>query len=91
MIPLLLQLRIKPKEHRGFSIWLPFFLFWLIVLPLILAAGPFVLLAALMMSKDGRGKIVLNGYKAIFVVIFCMSGLKVDVQAKDAVIFFNLI
>ncbi len=90
MIPLMFRLRIKKKNCRGFGLWLPLFLIWLIVLPLLILPAPLILLAVLILWPAGKGKPVLYSYLAIFRLIFCMSGVKIDIQSKDHIVFFNL-
>lgn len=90
MIPLILQLRIKKRNRRSFNMWLPLFLIWLIALPLILLLTPVILLAALILWPMGKWKYILFPYIAIFKSIFCMSGLKIDIQSKDSTVLINL-
>ena len=90
MIPLILKLRIKDKNQKRFGIWLPLFLIWLIVLPLLAIPAPFVLLAALILWPGGKGRLVLYSYAAIFNLIGNMSGLKVDIQSKDSIVYVDL-
>ncbi len=90
MIPLTLRLRVRKKNGRVFDLWLPLFLIWLIVLPLLILLAPLILLAALILWYAGKGKIVLYSYFAIFRLIFCMSGVKIDIQSKGSIVLFNL-
>ena len=90
MIPLILKLRIKDKNQKRFGIWLPLFLVWLIVLPLLALLAPLVLLAALILWPGGKGRLVLYSYLAIFNLIGNMSGLKVDIQSKDSFVYVDL-
>jgi len=90
MIPLILKLRIKDKNQKRFGIWLPLFLIWLIILPLLALPAPFVLLAALILWPGGKGRLVLYSYAAIFNLICNMSGLKVDIQSKDSIVYLDL-
>jgi hypothetical protein len=90
MIPLILKLRIKDKNQRRFGIWLPLFLIWLIVLPLLVLPVPLVLLVALILWPSGKGRLVLYSYIAIFGLIGNLSGLKVDIQSKDSIVYLNL-
>ena len=90
MIPLILKLRIKDKNQKRFGIWLPLFLVWLIVLPLLALLAPLVLLAALILWPGGKGRLVLYSYLAIFNLIGNMSGLKVDIQSKDSIVYVDL-
>ena len=90
MIPFILKLRVKDKNQRRFSIWLPLFLIWLIVLPLLAIPAPLVLIAALILWPSGKGRLVLYSYAAIFSLICNMSGLKLDIQSKDSMVYINL-
>jgi hypothetical protein len=90
MIPLILKLRIKDKNQRRFGLWLPFFLIWLVVLPLLALAAPFVLLAALILWPGGKGRLVLYSYASIFNLIGNLSGLKIDIQSKDSIVYVDL-
>ncbi len=49
MIPLLLRIRIRKKNHKGVNLWLPLFLIWPIILPLFASLAPLILLAALLL------------------------------------------
>lgn len=92
MIPLILKLFIKKKDQRGINLWLPFFLVWLIALPLLLIFAPFFLLAALILWPTGRGKYILFLYFIIFNLIWHMSGLRIDIESKDSTVYrLNLI
>jgi hypothetical protein len=90
MIPLILKLRFKDKNQRRFGIWLPLFLIWLIILPLLALPAPLVLLVALILWPGGKGRLVLYSYLAIFNLIGNMSGLKVDIQSKDSIVYVDL-
>ena len=90
MIPLILKLRIKDKNHKRFGIWLPLFLIWLIILPLLSLPAPLVLLAAFILWPSGKGRFILYSYAAIFNLIGNMSGLKVDIQSKDSIVYVDL-
>ncbi len=91
MIPLLLRIRVRREDHRGVNLWLPLFLLWLIVLPLLALLLPLVLLAALVLWPSGKGKLILYGYVMIFRLIGYMSGLRIDIKSRDNNIYVNLI
>ena len=90
MIPLILKLRIKDKNQRGFGIWLPLFLLWLIILPLLVIPAPLVFLAALILWQGSYGRLVLYSYFAIFSIIWNLSGLNLDIQSKDSIVYLDL-
>ncbi len=91
MIPLLLRIRVRNEDYKGVNLWLPLFLLWLIVLPLLVALLPLVLVAALILWPSGKGKLILYGYIMIFRLIGYMSGLKIDIRSRDNNIYVNLI
>jgi len=90
MIPLILKLRIKKKNRRGINLWLPLFLIWLIIFPLVLLLTPVILLAALILWPTGKGRYILISYPMIFGLIWHMSGVKIDIQSNDNIIYLNL-
>ena len=90
MIPLMMNLRVRGKTHRAIGFWFPFFLIWLIVFPFLLLAAPFILICALVLWHGGKGKLILYGFWTVFVIIGSMSGIKIEIQSKDADIFINL-
>jgi uncharacterized membrane protein len=91
MIPLMIKLNIKRKDQEGFNLWLPLFLIWLIALPLILLMTPIILLAALILWPAGKGRHILFLYLATFMLIWHMSGIKIDIQSNSKIVCLNLI
>lgn len=79
MIPTILKLLIRGESGKRFTLWLPLFLVWIIILPLLLIPVPFVLLAALIMWPSGKGPIIFQGYLTIFKLIGCLSGLEINI------------
>lgn len=91
MIPLVLHIRVKPKSRKVFGLWLPLFILWLIVLPILAVFAPLVLIVSLLSWKYGKGRLILFSYFSIFNLIFNLSGLKIDVQSKeDNIVYLNL-
>jgi hypothetical protein len=90
MMPMILKLRVKDKEGKNFFIWLPLFLVWIIIFPLLLIPIPFVALAALIMWPSGKGFIIFHGYLTIFKIIGCLSGLEIDIESRNSTFFIIL-
>ncbi len=90
MIPLILKLRIKDKNQRRFGIWLPLFLLWLIILPLLAIPAPLIFLVALILWPSKYGRLVLYSYFAIFTIIWNLSGVNLDIQSKDNIVYLDL-
>ena len=91
MIPLILKLNIRDNKNKRFGIWLPLFLIWLIVLPLLVLAAPIVFLIALFLWPGGKGRMIFYSYLAIFALIGNMSGTKLDIQSKGSTLYLNLL
>ena len=92
MIPSILGLRVMEKNRMSFRIWFPVFLFWPILLVMTLVSAPFVCLLSFILWHGGKGKTIFSAYIAVHALLFSLSGLKIDVQAKDTTIFYiNLI
>ena len=91
MIPLSLKLNIRDKNNKGFGIWLPLFLLWIMILPLLALPAPIIFLVALIMWPGGKGRLVFYSYIAIFSLIFNMSGLKLDIRSNDSTVYLNFV
>ncbi len=91
MIPLTMRLGIKKKTGKNFYLWLPLFLIWLIFIPIFILLSPLVLLIALILWPTGKGKIILYFFPVFFRLIWCMSGLNVDIQTKSGTFYLNLL
>jgi hypothetical protein len=91
MMPMLLRLKGIDSKVKRFTLWLPLFLIYLILLPLLVIPLPFVLLAALIAWPFGYGCLVIQVYFAIFKLLGCLSGLKVDIGSGDGDFFIKLV
>lgn len=90
-MPMLLRLKGIDRKGKRFTLWLPLFLIYLILLPLLIIPLPFVLLAALIAWPFGYGCLVIQVYFSIFRLLGCLSGLKIDVESGDGNIFIKLV
>ena len=90
MIPMILKLRVLEKDGKRFFIWLPLFLVWIIILPLLLIPIPFLALAALIMWPSGKGPIIFHGYFTIFKLIGCLSDLEINIESVNSTFFIVL-
>jgi hypothetical protein len=84
--PYLLRLRFENKGH-DFSLWLPLFLIWPLVLAFLLAVFlillPFALLALIFTWRWGwLNSLVMSG-PALLRLFGQLAGLEVDVSRKD--------
>lgn len=82
MIPLALRLDIRQRDRPRVVLWFPVIILWLILAPLMAAALPFLLIAALATMHGGRCKGLLLGYVMVFAVIGTLSGLRIDIDGR---------
>lgn len=89
MVPLVMRLMVRPKQGRGFNLWLPVILIWVLVAALLLLLLPFVLLAALLTWRSGPGKGLLLIYPLMGGVLWNLAGLHVEVASEESEILFD--
>ena len=89
MMPVLLRLRGVDRKGKRFNLWLPLFLIYFILLPLLLILLPFVLLAAVIAWPFGYGCLVIQAYLTIFRLLGCLSGLEIDIGSGDGGFFIK--
>jgi hypothetical protein len=81
MIPFIMSLDIRNRDRRGVRLFFPVVLLWIIAFALLVAALPFVLVAALATLRDGPGMRLLMLYPVAFAAVFSLSGLRVDIAS----------
>jgi hypothetical protein len=75
-------MKVEREEKRLFRLWLPFFLFWFVLIPLVLALSPLVLIVALAMKKSSHRKLMFSAYPILFSSLWSVSGLSLQFE-KD--------
>jgi hypothetical protein len=76
MIPLFAMIGFRTARRRTFRLWLPLFLVWLLLLPLVLVLFPFFLVGCLILD--------LNAFKAIVAGWKLMAGMRgMHVEVND--------
>jgi hypothetical protein len=84
--PMTATVHVKPAGWRhGIRLWLPLFLFWLLLLPLAVLALPFLFVAALIFGVRFWASI-----RAALALLAAFHGTKVEVENASARIFVNL-
>ena len=91
MLPLLVRFKVKEPGRRGFGLWFPVILIWIILAALMLVLLPFVLLAALITIWRGPGLKLLLVYPLLAAVLWNLGGLTIDVDQKDRVLLIDFI
>ena len=91
MIPVLLRLKVVGRNGKRFTLWLPLFLIYILLVPLLLIILPLVLLAAIISWPLGYGRLVIQAYFTIFRLLGCLSGLKIDIESGDGNFFIKFV
>ncbi len=91
MVPLLMKIRLPRPGKKPFTLYIPFFLVWLLVLLLLLLLLPFILIAAVCTWHTGYGKLALLFFPMIFSILWHLQGLTVDVESGADKVYFKFI
>ena len=78
--PLLMRLYIRDDQHHV-NLWLPLFLFWLLLAVVLLVLLPLLLIAALVLLVVGLGRLLLLA-PAVYRCLCALHGLRVDVNQQ---------
>jgi hypothetical protein len=88
MIPIFFKLHIKNENNKKkINFWFPIILIWVIYYALLILLSPFILLAAIIALPKGYSITILSFYLYLFVIVFYLSDLKVDVESKKEKVF----
>lgn len=82
MIPMLIRMKIVERGKKKVNLYFPIILLWIVVFAFLIVLLPFVLIAALILWPQGYGKIPLAVYAMLFLLIFSLSGLHIQVEDK---------
>jgi len=88
MLPLILTIRIKRKDHRRLKLFIPVFLVWLIGFALMIVLLPLVLITALFTWRTRTGKSLFMAGPMLVFLLFNLTGLRVEIQEKEKEIAF---
>ena len=90
--PMLLYLRIDAPEKRAFGLWLPLFLVWLILLPLVVLVLLLTTLADVVLFLIGQP---YHHYTLLllscFGVLAATRGMVVQIRSSDNVVNIDLV
>ena len=91
MMPMLVRLKIKEPDRRGFGLWFPVIIIWILLATLMLVLLPVLLLAALVTWRRGPGPSLLLVFPLLASVLWNLGGLTVDVDQKDRAFLIDFI
>jgi hypothetical protein len=91
MLPIIVRFKVKEPGRRGFGLWFPVIVVWIVLAALMLVLLPFLLLAVLATWRHGPGPRLLLVYPLIFSVLWNLGGLTVDVGGKESALLIDFI
>jgi hypothetical protein len=88
--PCVMRIRIAGKGDRGFRLWLPLFLLWPVVIPMLVILGPVVALASSRIRRKLGWKAALMSGPWLLWMLFASRGLRVDIRDGDDKVFVSI-
>jgi len=91
MLPMIVRFKVKQPGRRGFGLWFPVILIWIILAALMIVLLPFMLLGALITLRRGPGAALLLVYPLLASVLWNLGGLTIDVHQKESALLIDFI
>lgn len=91
MIPLLVKMKIPRKTEQPLTLYFPLFIAWLVLFAILLLILPVLLLAVFFTWHRGYGKILILSYPMLFVVLWNLHGLLIDVESEKDRVYMEFI
>lgn len=91
MLPMILKAKIPTGQNDFINVYLPLFIVWLIVIPIVLLFSPVILLAGFLSWSFGYGRLFILFFKAIVDVLWNLQGLMIEVQDKKNHIYLSFL
>lgn len=85
MIPLIATLRFQHRQKHKFNLWIPLFLIWVLLLPVLIIISPFFLLICLIG--------LINPAKAVtafWEILSSIRGTNIEISEKKNKFFLNI-
>jgi hypothetical protein len=83
MLPLMVRFKFREPGRRGFGLWFPVIVIWILLATVMLALLPLMLLGALFTQGRGPGWRLLLVYPLLAAVLWNLGGLIIDVNQQD--------
>lgn len=86
MIPFVAVVSLRNQESRTFRLWIPLFLIWLLLLPLVVLLSPFIFIACLFCRVNP-----FRGVAVIWQILSALADLDVQVEHPAAGMSFHIL
>jgi uncharacterized membrane protein YdbT with pleckstrin-like domain len=88
---MIVRFKLKEPGRRGFGLWFPAIVIWVLLAALMLVLLPLLLLAALVTMWRGPGARLLLVYPLLASVLWNLRGLTIDVAQKERALLIDFI
>ena len=86
MIPFVAVVSLRNQESRTFRLWIPLFLFWLLLLPLGILLSPLIFIAGLVCRVNP-----LRGVAVIWQILNALTDTELEVEHRSAGMSFHIL
>jgi uncharacterized membrane protein len=86
MIPLVAVVSLRNQESRTFRLWIPLFLVWLVLLPLVVLLSPFIFIACLACRVNP-----FHGVAVIWQIFAALHQTEFDFEHRTAGMSFHIL
>jgi hypothetical protein len=91
MLPMIVRFKHKDRGRRGFGLWFPVIIVWVLLAAVMLAVLPFLLLGTLFSLRRGPGLRLLLVYPLLVAVLWNLGGLTIDVEQERSAFLLDFI
>jgi hypothetical protein len=82
--PLSMKIRVTEAGKTKLRLWFPVILVWLVLLALAIVLSPLILLASLILWRQGIGKKLLMFGPMFFCLLSTLHGLNIQTESIDS-------
>lgn len=86
MIPMFAVFGVRTRRRHIFRIWIPIFIAWLLLLPLVLVLLPFFLIGCLVLGVNGIRALVI-----FWQVLASLAGTHVEINDPEHYVLIRLV
>lgn len=86
MIPFVAVVSLRDRESRTFRLWIPLFLIWLLLLPLVVLLSPFVFIACLFCRVNP-----FRGVAVMWQILTALTDTNIEVEHRSAGVSFHIL
>jgi hypothetical protein len=90
MIPTFVKLRVKEEGKRGWNLWLPLIILYILFAPILIILLPILVIVLFILALTHGAK-VFRSITYIYECFSALSGLTIDVDSKNTRLYISII